>query len=370
MFSLLHLPQSSYLSVSTRFHLITASSSVFLSFGVHPLPCSHYCIFLSLPIFRCPLTSMFSLLHLPQSSYLSVSTHFHVLITPSSSVFLSSGVHSLPCSHYCIFLSLPIFRCPLTSMFSLLHLPQSSYLSVSTHFYVLITTSSSVFLSSGVHSLPCSHYCIFLSLPIFRCPPTSMFSLPHLLQSSYLSVSTRFHLITTSSSVYIYIHMAYRSRSRFSYFLRFCRTSPSSYFFIPDLLNPLYSHHPSQHIIPSFVCIRHGTPDVMRQCVVRMHRLFTTHSWNSREKQYMYILIAQIQWLVRGRGGPVGQSVGLGWRPDGPGRIRIPLRKTSAIPFSSFCPCLSEETLKAVSPFYLVSMSGEVKYPTSPHWNV
>ena len=28
--------------------------------------------------------------------------------------------------------------------------------------------------------------------------------------------------------------------------------------------------------------------------------------------------------------------------------------------------CLSEETLKAVGPFYLVSMPGEVKYPTSP----
>ena len=26
--------------------------------------------------------------------------------------------------------------------------------------------------------------------------------------------------------------------------------------------------------------------------------------------------------------------------------------------------CLSDETVKAVGPFYLVSMSGEVKYPT------
>ena len=30
--------------------------------------------------------------------------------------------------------------------------------------------------------------------------------------------------------------------------------------------------------------------------------------------------------------------------------------------------CLSDETLKAVGPFYLVSMSGEVKDPTSLHW--
>ena len=34
------------------------------------------------------------------------------------------------------------------------------------------------------------------------------------------------------------------------------------------------------------------------------------------------------------------------------------------------CQCLSDETVKAVGPFYLVSMQGEVKDPTSPHWNV
>ena len=43
---------------------------------------------------------------------------------------------------------------------------------------------------------------------------------------------------------------------------------------------------------------------------------------------------------------------------------------TLAIPFTPLCQCHSEETLKAVGPFYLVSMPGEVKDPTSPHWNV
>ena len=43
---------------------------------------------------------------------------------------------------------------------------------------------------------------------------------------------------------------------------------------------------------------------------------------------------------------------------------------TLAIPFTLLCQCLSDETLKAVGPFYLVSMPGEVKDPTSPHWNV
>ena len=43
---------------------------------------------------------------------------------------------------------------------------------------------------------------------------------------------------------------------------------------------------------------------------------------------------------------------------------------TLAIPFTPFCQCPSEETVKAVGPFYLVFMPGEVKYPTSPHGNV
>ena len=40
---------------------------------------------------------------------------------------------------------------------------------------------------------------------------------------------------------------------------------------------------------------------------------------------------------------------------------------TLAIPFTPPCQCLSDETH---SHFYLVSMPGEVKDPTSPHWNV
>ena len=43
---------------------------------------------------------------------------------------------------------------------------------------------------------------------------------------------------------------------------------------------------------------------------------------------------------------------------------------TLAIPFTPLCQCHSEETLKAVGASYLVSMPGEVKDPTSPHWNV
>ena len=42
---------------------------------------------------------------------------------------------------------------------------------------------------------------------------------------------------------------------------------------------------------------------------------------------------------------------------------------TLAIQFTPLYQCLSEEALKAVGPFYLVSMPGEVKDPTSSHWN-
>ena len=47
------------------------------------------------------------------------------------------------------------------------------------------------------------------------------------------------------------------------------------------------------------------------------------------------------------------------------GKLRF---ETLAIPLTPLCQCLSEETLKSVGPFYLVSMPGEVKDPTSLHW--
>ena len=52
-----------------------------------------------------------------------------------------------------------------------------------------------------------------------------------------------------------------------------------------------------------------------------------------------------------------------------PGSNPTSANRTLAIPFTQLCQCLSEEKQKAVGPFYLVSMPGEVKDPTSPHWN-
>ena len=70
--------------------------------------------------------------------------------------------------------------------------------------------------------------------------------------------------------------------------------------------------------------------------------------------------------------------ISLAWAGDRtvPGRVRTPTAVktfrfgTLAIPFTPLCQCLSDDTLKAVGPFYLVSMPGEVKDPTRPHWNV
>ena len=133
-FSLFGVAESSLPSLRSLifFSLYSVLLHVF-SFNIH--------LSLGLPIFQCPLTSMFPLLRL-LLSYLSVSTHFHVPIATSSSV-LSFSVHSLPCSHCYVFFC-PTFQCPLTSMFPLLCL-LLSYLSVSTHFHVPIATSSSVF---------------------------------------------------------------------------------------------------------------------------------------------------------------------------------------------------------------------------------
>ena len=46
--------------------------------------------------------------------------------------------------------------------------------------------------------------------------------------------------------------------------------------------------------------------------------------------------------------------------------VRFHLRRFEAwiISFTPLCPCLSEETVKAVGSFYLVSTPGEIKYPT------
>ena len=74
-------------------------------------------------------------------------------------------------------------------------------------------------------------------------------------------------------------------------------------------------------------------------------------------------------------GGAVAEWVrALDWRPDGQW-FESHIGKLFASELWQFrlpmlCQCLSEETLKAVGHFYLMSMPGEVKDPTSLHWNV
>ena len=86
---------------------------------------------------------------------------------------------------------------------------------------------------------------------------------------------------------------------------------------------------------------------------------------------------------MRGRGGRVrgarwpsglqrwlGMATGHSRPGSNPTSVKTFRFGTLAIPFTLLCECLSDETLKAVGPFYLVSMPGEVKDPTSLHWNV
>ena len=59
-------------------------------------------------------------------------------------------------------------------------------------------------------------------------------------------------LITIYLFQYFSPHGLTFSVSRFCYFLTYvCQTCSWFYFFIPDLLNPRYSHHPSQHYVLS-----------------------------------------------------------------------------------------------------------------------
>ena len=51
-------------------------------------------------------------------------------------------------------------------------------------------------------------------------------------------------------------------------------------------------------------------------------------------------------------------------RRDGGSIPRTAVSKHGQFRSPQICLCLSEETLKAGGPFYLVSMPGEVKYPT------
>ena len=68
--------------------------------------------------------------------------------------------------------------------------------------------------------------------------------------------------------------------------------------------------------------------------------------------------------------GPVVQSRLSRRRPGFAPRTRHIIRCKNLALYIRDCVslCLSDETLKAVGPFYLVSMPGEVKDPTSPHW--
>ena len=70
-------------------------------------------------------------------------------------------------------------------------------------------------------------------------------------RSSYISVSTHFHLLRTTSPS-IFLSTCPHHLSLASFISSLCQTFPCSYVFCPDLLNPLYSYNPSHncHLCP------------------------------------------------------------------------------------------------------------------------
>ena len=94
--------------------------------------------------------------------------------------------------------------------------------------HVLRSRASSVFTCFFFMSFCITSLHLGFYFPVFLCPLTSMFSLLHLPLS--------------------FLYVSYLSQSHFSNFLTSVyHTCPCSYFFCPDLVSPLYFHHPPQH---------------------------------------------------------------------------------------------------------------------------
>ena len=123
---------------------------------------------------------------------------------------------------------------------------------------------------------------------------------------------------------------------------------------------PSYKPHTHRVIISSQLQMWISTPN-------RLHT-----SFDSRQKA---VLQSTIRTSIQHSGARwpsglehwLGMATGQTRSGSNPTSVKTFRFGTLAIPFTPLCQCLSEETLKAV---YLVSMPGEVKYPTSPHWNV
>ena len=122
----------------------------------------------------------------------------------------------------------------------------------STHgdFNLHVLRSSAIFTCFSFMAFLIVSFHLGFGLPIFRCPPTSIFPV----------------VITKYSSVFLYTwpnHLGIASLILFTYF---CHTCPRSYFFCLDLLNPLYAHHPSQDTQTTVQCY-------VSSCLL--------HSWSS-----------------------------------------------------------------------------------------
>ena len=112
-------------------------------------------------------------------------------------------------------------------------------------------------------------------------------------------------------------------------------------------------HHLIEHFSGNVISlIFHITLSVI-WCTV--HQAICFVEVNIDEDSYYLVIVGRSGSVVRARD---WQSSGCGFESHW---YRL---ETLAISFTPLCQCLSEETLKPVGPFYLVSMPGEVKDPT------
>ena len=137
-----------------------------------------------------------------------------------------------------------------TSTFSSAHLGSAHQVC---NLYVLRSCASSIFTCFSFMSFRITSLHLSFGLPLFRCPPTSIFSLLHLLQSFSP------HDLTISVSRLFIVSLM---------------SCTCSYFFIPDFINP--STCPTKNVQTSEVqdIILNADDSSISSCVDRKHFQF------------------------------------------------------------------------------------------------
>ena len=100
------------------------------------------------------------------------------------------------------------------------------------------------------------------------------------------------------------------------------------------------------------------------ETIVRAATLHGAETWTATKGQEARMEMTMLTWMcVVGSGGRAVERRNVN-RGDGGSMPPTAVSKLRQFRSPRLCLCLSEETLKAGGPFYLVAMPGEVKHPT------